>query len=237
MGALRSILVAFDLDDTLYKECDYVCSGYIYVARRLSDRLGVPRGRLEELVLSGDDRRHPFDRIYDEFNHVVSVDEMVGMYRDHMPDLSLPDESRRCLDALKEAGVTLALITDGRHRGQWNKIRALGLQRYFEDDLISVSADIGADKNEPFPWIRMENLTPWCRSRWYVGDNPRKDFYHPRARGWNTVMLQDDGTNVRSQNVVLPAGYMAGLTIGSLSELSHLIFSEQVLQLMPGSNV
>lgn len=225
MGSCGSILVAFDLDDTLYKERDYVRSGYLYVARRLSDRLGVSHGRLEDLVLSGDDRRHPFDLLYDELDHLVTVDEMVGMYRDHMPDLSLPEESRRCLEALKGAGVTLALITDGRHDGQWNKIRALGLQRYFEENLISVSADVGADKNDPAPWVRMENLTPWCESRWYVGDNPRKDFYHPRARGWNTVMLRDDGTNVRSQDVVLPAGYMAGVTIGSLSELPCLIFS------------
>lgn len=225
MGSCGSILVAFDLDDTLYKECDYVRSGYRYVARRLSERLGVSRDRLEELVLSNEDNRHPFDRIYDELDHLVPVDEMVGLYRDHMPDLSLPEESRRCLEALKGAGVTLALITDGRHNGQWNKIKALCLQRYFEDDLISVSADVGADKNDLVPWIRMENLTPWCRSRWYIGDNPRKDFFHPRSRGWNTVMLHDDGTNVMSQDIVLPAGYMAGVTVRSLSELPRLIFS------------
>lgn len=219
------ILVAFDLDDTLYKECDYVRSGHLYVARELSRMLKMPEDSLVDAALSESDEGHPFDRLYEMTGHAVPVAGMVGMYRGHVPVLTLPDVSRRCLDALKLAGVTLALITDGRHAGQWNKIHALGLSRYFDDRLISVSADIGADKNELLPWTRMETLTPDCRCRWYVGDNPRKDFRHPRAMGWNTVMLRDNGLNIMSQSVELPDSYMAWKTIDSLDQLPELIFS------------
>ncbi len=222
MTYCRSILVAFDLDDTLYKERDYVKSGCLYVARQLSRRLRVPCGLLEETVLSAEGGRHPFEVL----DHAVPVDRMVGMYREHFPYLVLPDDSRYCLENLKGHGVTLAMITDGRHEGQWNKIRALGLQRYFDDGLISVSADIGADKTCLLPWTRMEDLTPWCSVRWYIGDNMRKDFRHPKALGWNTVMLRDNGLNIKSQDVDLPVVYHAGMTIGSLSELPGLIFSD-----------
>lgn len=219
-------LIAFDLDDTLYKECDYVMSGYMYVAGTLARRLRVPPEMLVEVMTGGDsDSRHPFDRLHDYLDGAVSVDSMVAMYREHQPVLTLPDATRECLDRLSDAGYTLALITDGRHMGQWNKIQALGLTHWFKPRLISVSADIGADKTSPLPWQRMEQLTPQCTGRWYIGDNPRKDFRHPRAMGWRTVMLVDDGRNIKPQNVPLPADYQAEHTVTSLLELPAIIES------------
>lgn len=193
-------LIAFDLDDTLYKEEDYCASGFNYVARRLSRRLRVPAESLIEAMTAGGDGRHPFDILHEAIDGRVSIDRMVRLYRDHIPFLILPDDTRQLLEQLSTEGFTLAIITDGRSRGQWNKIRALGLERFIPTRLISVSADIRAEKLSPLPWERIEALTPECRHRVYVGDNPAKDFMQPRSRGWHTVMLRDDGRNIHSQS-------------------------------------
>ena len=219
----RDTLVAFDLDDTLYKECDYVASGHRYVARTLARRLRVPADDLLRVVDGDSTGRHPFDALYDYIDHRVPVSEMVALYRAHIPFITLPPVTTRCLERLAADGYTLALITDGRHTGQWNKIRALALERYIDGRLISVSADVGADKNDRLPWERMAELTPGCTRRWYVGDNPRKDFHHPNLMGWNTVMLRDDGRNILTQHVDLPADYHARYVIDTLAELPSLI--------------
>lgn len=218
-----NILVAFDLDDTLYKECEYVASGYNYVAERVSHILNLPVEETNKVMSSHDGSTHPFDRLYDHIGGKVTVESMVSMYREHIPDITLPDVSERCLQILKSCGVTLAIITDGRHIGQWNKINALGLLRYFDMQFISVSEDIGSEKTDIRPWQRMELLTPWCNDRWYIGDNPYKDFYYPRQMGWHTVMLVDDGPNIHKQSGLLSADYRADISIDTLAVLPEVI--------------
>lgn len=224
MRDLLRVLVAFDLDDTLYKERDYVESGYLYVARKLARQLHVPVESTVGVVLAPDAGKHPFDALFDYLDGAVSVERMVGIYREHMPYLVLPSETRKCLERLLAGGVRLALITDGRHVGQWNKIHALGLERYFNKEFISISDDVGYDKNHIEPWLRMESLTPDCDERWYIGDNPRKDFRFPRSLGWHTVMLVDDGRNIKTQHVDLPDEFYAEMTIKSLDSLPDKIF-------------
>lgn len=219
------ILVAFDLDDTLYKERRYVESGYDHVVEMVAAVTATDASRLRALCDEESGDGHFFDRLYRLCDGRVTVQQMVEEYRNHFPRIHLPLASRMTLDELKDAGVTLALITDGRHIGQWNKIEALGLTDYFDSRLVSVSADVGGDKTSSIPWERMESLTPQCTSRWYIGDNPRKDFMHPNAMGWNTVMLLDNGENIKTQHVELPAGFMARFTVESLGELPGIILN------------
>ncbi len=220
------ILVAFDLDDTLYKECDYVASGYRYVANELAHRFHVPVSELTDIVESTIKSCHPFDRLHEYLDNKVAVKEMVEMYREHNPMISLPGDSLDCLTRLSSAGYTLALITDGRHVGQWNKIRALVLERFIDCRLISVSADVGAEKNDLLPWQRMEKLTPSVTKRWYIGDNPEKDFFQPNRLGWKTVMLQDNGLNIHSQSLDTVDDCCKPLfKIDSLCDLESLIES------------
>lgn len=216
--------IVFDLDDTLYKEADYVRSGIEYVVRRLSLKLRVPRmdllGEISRAEATGS---HPFDALYEHLDHKVSVKRMVEWYRKHVPYLILPESSRSCLLTLSQEGFTLAMITDGRSLGQWNKIHALGIDRYISREYISVSEEVGADKTNLHPWERMMSLLPGIKRWWYVGDNPRKDFRHPNALGWNTVMLLDNGFNIKSQEVKLSKSFFAKYNIASLDELITLL--------------
>lgn len=219
----RNILVAFDLDDTLYKEKYYVESGYHAVIASVASASGIDVESLENESKQRQSGGHLFDWLYRRCGGFMEVDKMVDVYRNHYPVIFLPDESYKCLAALKVAGMTLGLITDGRHVGQWNKIDALGLSQFFPHELISVSADIGYDKTSVESWLHMERLTPWCDERWYVGDNPRKDFMHANRLGWHTVMLRDNGDDIKSQDIDLPPEFWAEHTVNRLCEIPGLL--------------
>jgi len=208
-------VIVFDLDDTLYPESAYVKSGRKAVARAISSRRP---GIAESDILAAMDRPgNPFDNIAD----LGDVNEMVSIYRNHVPDISLPPESAAVLDRLAGDGnIRLALVTDGRTLGQRNKIKALGLERYFDDMDIYISGERGADKHSPDSFVDIMKRYPDADSYTYVGDNPEKDFIHPNRLGWTTIMLRGNDDNIFNQNTdEFPAGNRPQIIIGSLSEL------------------
>ena len=121
------------------------------------------------------------------------------MYRTHRPDIHLEDDVVATLDALKTAGCTMALITDGRSVQQRNKIAALGLNRWIADEDIVISEEIGSEKPDEANYRRIMNLHPDADKFVYIGDNPKKDFIAPNRLGWTTVCLLDNGENIHPQ--------------------------------------
>ena len=215
-------LVVFDLDDTLFKEREYESSGFRYVAGELAQRYNVTESSLIDIMFA-DGIMHPFDRLYDYLDKAVSIDEMIHLYRNHFPKLTLPPDTIKCLNRLKQEAILLGIITDGRHVAQWSKIESLGLTEYIDSSNIIVSEDVGGDKTTLTPWHRMCSLTTGVEERWYVGDNIMKDFVMPNKLGWTTVMLADDGNNVHSQNVIVTDEYRPHYTIESLDRLPGLV--------------
>lgn len=188
-------VVAFDLDDTLYKELDYVASGYRTVARALADATGADAGRLFDIISAN--RPLGFEAALEAVEGMpgakcFDVGGMVEIYRAHTPDIALWGDAGAALTALKGRGCRLVLITDGSTRHQRAKIRALGLDRFFKPEDILISEETGGDKTTAVPWELVEKRYPGYRLT-YVGDNLSKDFRHPNMRGWHTVMLRDTG--------------------------------------------
>jgi len=224
-------LVAFDLDDTIYKERDFVLSGYRAVARQLADANSAfnydemvhvmvnapvnPFDSLEEYLLNRS--------IQQSFSHDFTIPWMVATYRNHLPDISA-EEAIGVIEKLKDDGYRIGLITDGRSSTQTNKIKVLGLNRLIAPENISISELVGGEKYTPVAFKRMMELNPGIRHFIYVGDNPMKDFLWPNRLGWTTIQLVDDGRNVHSQQVSLPSDdYRPRLRITSLNELPTLL--------------
>lgn len=195
-------LVVFDLDDTLYKERDFLRSGHRVLARVLSEATGADA---EELfgIISGNHPRgiEAAIALLAERGCKVpyTVDELVEIYRNHKPDIQLSEGVAELLSELKARGHKLALITDGSGRCQREKFEALGLGAYIAPDAVFISGETGSDKHTPVPFVMAERLSQ--SRRYYVGDNPAKDFIHPNLRGWTSVMLLDmEGRNVMPRN-------------------------------------
>lgn len=194
---LTGTAIIFDLDDTLYYEADFVMSARREIVRRLSERFtGLNEERMLEVMLK-EPIHGPgaFDALYarlpEDVKESTSVMWMRRVYRSHQPAISLRPEVESILGNLRARGALTGIITDGRVETQSLKINALGLTRFISPSLISISESIGKDKYHSEPFQRMASLTAGAARRIYVGDNAEKDFIHPRAMGWITIMVSD----------------------------------------------
>lgn len=218
-------MTVFDLDDTLFKERDFVTSSFRVIACEADRRGIISYEKALAILCAGRDGGMAFSSLAEEVaarapGCGLTEEWMVNTYRTHTPDIKLDDATESVLAALRERGETLGLITDGRSNTQRAKIKALGLERFIEPRNILVSGETGFDKThrEPFDMIMMRN--PAERRYVYVGDNSAKDFIWPNKLGWLTVQLDDaDGVNIHPQSSDRPAAFLPQRHIGSLSQL------------------
>lgn len=223
MNGEYKICIAFDLDDTLFKERDYVRTGRLAVARHFSGLAETDSDDLFQLMESAPDAFDALLALPAIKKAGVGIDDILAVYRSHKPELTLPDDTARALDALGRRDVALAIITDGRSLTQRNKINALGLERYIPADNILISEEVGDDKLSPRPFECLMERQP--ADRYYmVGDNPVKDFYHPNLLGWTSIMLRDTaGVNVPSQDLSpYDADHRPQIFIDKLTQLPEL---------------
>lgn len=220
----------FDLDDTLCYEAEYVASARREIARRIEARF--PDSGLDCEAMMAIMARHPFhgpgafDALHAALPPHVGAEATVlwmrRVYRSHIPDISLRPEVEATLATLRSRGATLGVITDGRVETQSLKIYSLGILRFVERSRVSVSEAVGAEKYSPRPFVRMEQLMPECTHRVYVGDNPSKDFLHPKSMGWTTVRVAhpDDGPAIFADKASqYPASHQAEYVIDYLPQL------------------
>ena len=200
MSDFPPTLVAFDLDDTLYKEIDFLKSAYREIAlraahddRRMADKAF---GMMLQAYKDGD---NAFLRLNELLGTETPISEYLAMYRAHRPDIHLTPETRETLEDLKTAGIVIALITDGRSVQQRNKIAALGLNRWIADEDIVISEEIGSEKPDEANYRHIVNRHPDADRFFYIGDNPKKDFIAPNRLGWTTACLLDNGENIHLQ--------------------------------------
>jgi putative hydrolase of the HAD superfamily len=214
--------VIFDLDDTLYREHDYVRSGFRAVARRLAAEPGAADedelyAELEAHWLA-DGRGRVFDAVVTAHGLLTPVAELVEAYREHEPALELYPDAERALERLAHAGTAVGVLTDGKASVQRRKLRALGLDRRVP--CIVVSDDYGLDAWKPsrVPYEKaLERLDVAAAAAVYVGDNPAKDFIGARALGLGTVRVKRAIGDHSA--TVLDSAHEADVTIASLDEL------------------
>lgn len=220
----KSLCIAFDLDDTLYKERDFVMSGRAAVARHFSSNARMSSEKLMSLMCSADNAFDALLAIPEIKNNGTQISDVLDVYRNHFPHICLSQESRDVLAEVKTMDAYIGIITDGRKTTQWNKIKALGLDAIIDGRNIIVSEDIGADKITSRPFEIMMERCPAMRYV-YIGDNPSKDFRQARRLGWITVMLLDkDGYNVHSQDMNnLGDDYRPDFTIENIKDLTKNI--------------
>lgn len=247
-------VVVFDLDDTLYKERDYVLSGCRAVATVIGNRYGIETYKLLQIIENAANVSEGFDRLISFVNsglttQVSGIDQplgiadILGIYRNHNPQIVLSEESRHTLEWLHNQRFALGIITDGRSIAQRAKIGALGLDKYCQSENIIISEEIGADKHLSVGFQRimdnfraaeeatvistsgpLESLRSENPHRnldfFYIGDNPRKDFYWPNKLGWRSIQLLDPrGVNIHQPVKGVPAEFRPQMTINNLTEL------------------
>ena len=201
-------VICFDLDDTLYKEIDYLKSAFQDIAQYAASHCGGGSDSVKFLAIKAYNRMleayqeglNAFDELNRFLGLELPISDYLYIYRNHKPTINLSKEVTNTLDALKRDRIQLGLITDGRSVQQRNKIDALGLKCWIENDDIIISEEFGSEKPALANFEYFMKRYPGCSDFLYVGDNPDKDFIAPNTLGWETICLRDDGRNIHKQD-------------------------------------
>ena len=191
--------VIFDMDDTLYDEIEYCKSGFTATSKYIVDNFNSPEKLTTEEVFNAlwvefntGNQKKTFNAALDKFEIKYDIDtikNLISVYREHKPAISLPRQSKEILDTLSEK-YKLALLTDGFLPAQRLKIAALGIEKYFK--IIVCTEELGREFWKPSPVgfeKIIENLNENAENCIYLADNAEKDFIAPNELGMQTIQL------------------------------------------------
>ncbi len=179
--------VIFDLDDTLYSEKEYVKSGY----KVISEYFG---GGYEDTLWNFFEAGKPaIDELLKEIGKEDERDKILEKYRLHKPRICLYDGVLDMLENLRNKGIKIGIITDGRPDGQRNKIESLDLKDKVDD--IIITDELGGIQFRKPCDIAFRII----QNRWrllsneilYVADNPTKDFQAPKQLGMKYLWFKN----------------------------------------------
>lgn len=233
-------VILFDLDDTLYKELDFVYGGFKEVCRHLAYKYSKDEEELYKYainVLNTQGRGKIFNIICEMYNIKEDINELIKIYREAKPQISLYEDAEYILKYFKlklkdedmknlidniEVPYKIGIITDGKASVQWNKIKLLGLEKMV--DKIIVTDDYGLECWKPNEFSYMEMLKYFnCKKEEciYVGDNPNKDFIGARKVGISTIrIIREVGDHM---NTFLEKEYEADFMVKNLREILKYI--------------
>lgn len=208
--SLSGWLIAFDLDDTLISEREYLTSVFKVFAGRGYASLPA--------LLEYDNAYKAIDEIIDERFR----ESAVTLYRSGEIPTRPVSGTESLLKDLSERGAVLAVITDGWSGRQRGKLAGAGLTGYFS--FICISEENGnKDKLTGEPFRLVDEHYPSLK-KVYVGDNPAKDFVRAKERGWKTVMVRNPELRYVHPAETFPEEYAADIVLDSLEKVTTVLF-------------
>lgn len=191
-------VVLFDLDDTLYLERDYVYSGYKVVANFIGEKYNLLSDDLyfKMIELSKESYSNVFNRLFNFYDIKIDNNELkkiIGIYKNHFPNIKLCKDSEKAINILLEKGIRLGLITDGDSIQQKNKINALKIEKYFEKiiitDELAPNREFWKPNKKAFE-IMVDFFKEEPRNMLYIGDNLNKDPFGALEVGINFKQIR-----------------------------------------------
>lgn len=212
---MKNEVIVFDLDDTLYNEVDFLKSAFKEISLFISfDNYMQLYQKMLDLYYSGSD---VFDYIVSHYLEYKKCD-LIFLYRNHFPTIQAFDGVVEILNELSK-NYYLAIITDGRSITQRNKIKALKLEAFIDECIIS--DELGSEKPDIKNFEVIQNKFN-CEKYTYVADNVLKDFISPNNLGWRTIGIRNNGFNVVRPYKNLNDKYQPDFWVNSFKDLSRV---------------
>lgn len=216
--------IVFDMDDTLYKEKDYVVSGFKAVDDWIKEdykKIGFYNIAIQ--LFDSGERKFVFNKALEKLN--ITYDEklisnLIEKYRLHKPDIQLLDEADWVLSNLTN-NVKIGLISDGYLITQERKINALKLKERVHSIILTdkLGREYWKPSQLPYEKISKELQVPHQQCV-YIGDNLSKDFITAKKLNWITVHInREDGIY---RNLIVEQDYKAHYTIDNLRRLPDI---------------
>lgn len=212
--------IFFDLDDTLYdRGLPFMLAAEEFFGRKLPDprkayRTCSARGNeaflpsqrgeitMEEMTV------YRWGRGFEDVGIPLAPKEALDFQRVYMEKqttIALSRTMEALLTRCRDAADCCGIITNGPTDKQWKKIDLLGLERFFDREMLIVSGDVGIDKPDP-AIFRMAEARSGAEpgQLLYVGDSLKTDIAPAIACGWKTIWLNRDGVP-RPENLPITA--------------------------------
>lgn len=183
--------VIFDMDDTLYSEKEYVKSGYNAIEKEFIEIADMSQ-KLWNAFLNN---KNAIDYVLEQEGLLTEENKIKALeiYRNHIPNIHLYEGIEEMLIKLNKT-KKIGLITDGRPIGQRNKIKALNLEKYIKE--IIVTDELGGVEfrkpNTKAFELMQERLKISLEKMVYIGDNINKDFIAPEKLGMKAIHFRNE---------------------------------------------
>lgn len=192
-------VIVFDLDDTIYKEIEYLKSAYNEIAAKIAPIISATTHDIStDMIKLYEQGENVFEYLTREFDLPYSITDLLNIYRKHIPQIDLTSNNKELFEILRNRNIALGILTDGRTLTQKNKIKALGLDKYVKEEDIIISEEFGYGKPSTKGYEYFMGKYPSAKF-YYIGDNPKKDFIAPNLLRWTTIGLKDNGMNIHKQ--------------------------------------
>ena len=143
-------LVVFDLDNTLYRETDYLFAAY----RRIAERCAADPKTAEEYYsylctsFTREGRADLFQRFKDRYAVALSIPQMLEILRTTECALPIYPAKKDQIAQLLEKGKKVAILTNGNSQQQRQKIVNLQIKKIFSQIVVVYASGI---ENKPSP--------------------------------------------------------------------------------------
>ncbi|MDO4941897.1 MAG: HAD family hydrolase [Lachnospiraceae bacterium] len=109
-------------------------------------------------------------------------------YRYYQKHIHVPEGVQEILDYCKGQDIPIGALTNGKHKYQNKKAQTLGLDRWFSDERIFISEDIGYTKPNPNAFFAVQQaLQLDSEKTWFIGDTFEVDVEGAKKAGWHVI--------------------------------------------------
>ncbi len=189
----------FDLDGTLL---DRISSLRVYlhiqVERLANDLQSLPFAEYMERVIELDAHGHAekeglFRSIERDFALSPGIwQRLLEDFLTYFPHICVPfPKAHQTLTILRQQGLKMGLVTNGRVDSQQPKIDGLGISRYFDTMLISEAEGVAKPDAEIFRRAT-DNLGVSPDQAIMIGDNPEADVRGAKSFGMKAIWKRDE---------------------------------------------
>lgn len=201
--------VGLDLDDTLYDRNRVYEKVFLIMESIVKSNVSFSRFNniyqqysIAEFnnYVKGKKDKHSYqvDRVirsYNEFGKNIEENQAIifnALYEYYRNNIELRPNAQEFINKLIGLGYEPFILTNGPSSGQWDKIRALGLDKLITKNYIFVSDDLGVSKPDKkiFEYVQ-EKLGASANEIIYIGDHLDNDILGAIENQWNAIYFDD----------------------------------------------
>lgn len=201
--------IVFDVDDTLYdlstpfkeackeifpEEKELDIEEAFLASRRYSDAVYSQslsgEMSMEEMYI------YRFQNAFKDCGMQIDAQKALdfqNVYEQKQQEIKMTDAMKQLLQSLK-GKVQLGIITNGPEQHQWDKVNALGVQKWIPKEHVFISGALGVAKPDRGIFdLAAEKLGVCAEDACYVGDSFANDIAGARKAGWKAVWYNHRG--------------------------------------------